>query len=462
MITSNKFKKSLSLTILFFLLLLPFYSQVKKNKTRVLFIFDASNSMRTKYDGKPRIDHAKKLFVRFIDSLSSLKNYEFALRMYGSTVKYPPGDCKDTRLVVPFGKSNVATMKKLVNQAKPTGITPIEHSLISSANDFPDNNAVNTIILITDGIEECKGDPCEAGRKLFEKGIIFKPCIIGIGLTKEQAKTFDCVGDYFSYEDQNSFSKIVSLVESRQLLKTSVQVNLLDIASKPSETNVNMTFYDKKTGEVVYNLVHSLNELKNPDTININEIRTYKVVAHTIPPSEISEVSINPGTHTIIPIEAPQGFLRVNIPENYYNRNDRAKYLIKKSDQFGTIQVQDANVNEKLIVGNYDLEVLTLPRTNLEDVKINQSLTKNIEIQEPGLFQLTLPQEGVGAIFQEEKGELKWVCNLNSSKTFQEFILQPGKYLVTFRGKSQKQSIYSLQKKFMMKSNTKVNLDMFH
>ncbi len=150
--------------------------------TRVLFVFDASNSMKSIYDGKPRIDHAKLLFNRLIDSLSKQKNYEFALRMYGSTVKYPPGDCNDSKLIIPFGKNNIATIKAKVAAAQPTGITPIEHSLTQSANDFPDAKAINTIILITDGIEECGGDPCAAKQKLYEKGIIFKPCIIGMGI----------------------------------------------------------------------------------------------------------------------------------------------------------------------------------------------------------------------------------------------------------------------------------------
>ena len=448
------------LAIFIFNLSPSFFAQPKSAKNRILFVFDASNSMRTKYDGKPRIEHAKLLFNKFIDSLSRFKNYEFALRMYGSTVKYPPGDCNDSKLIIPFGKGTVSAMKKAVNAAKPTGITPIEHSLTASASDFPDKNAINTILLITDGIEECKGDPCEARKKLLEKGIVFKPCIIGIGLTTEQAKTFECVGDYFSYEDASSFSEIVSVVSSRQLMKTSAQVNLLDIAAKPSETNVNLTFYDAKSGEIVYNLVHAMNAFNLPDTVTINEFRTYKVTAHTIPPVESAAVQLNPGTHTLIPIDVPQGYLKITIPDNYYNRNDKVKYVIRKERQAATLHVPDVNKVEKLIVGQYDIEALTLPRTQLSGVKINQSLTNNIDIPEPGILQLSLPSSGVGAIFTEETGQLKWVCNLNTEQTLQSYNLQPGKYLVTYRSKLLKQSIYTVQKRFTVKSNDKVNVNM--
>src|SRR6476620_3211077 len=93
--------------------------------TRILFVFDASRSMIAKYQNVTRMDGAKQLFNKFIDSLARNKTYQFALRMYGHTVKYPPGDCKDSKLIVPFGSNNVAQIKEKVKAAKPTGITPI-------------------------------------------------------------------------------------------------------------------------------------------------------------------------------------------------------------------------------------------------------------------------------------------------------------------------------------------------
>ncbi|MBC7694685.1 MAG: VWA domain-containing protein, partial [Burkholderiales bacterium] len=202
-------------------------AQTKKTEpsiTRVLFVFDASKSMKADHKNTTRMQGAKELFYKFIDSLNKQKNIQFALRMYGHTVKYPPGDCKDSKLVVPFGKNNVALIKSKVAEAKPTGITPIEHSLTESANDFPDAKAVNMIILITDGIEECEGDPCAARLKLMEKGIVFKPFIIGIGLTVEQIKTFECVGDYYDFENTNLVTDISSIISKQKINKASSQV----------------------------------------------------------------------------------------------------------------------------------------------------------------------------------------------------------------------------------------------
>ncbi|MBL7917779.1 MAG: hypothetical protein JNM96_05235, partial [Bacteroidia bacterium] len=116
-----------------------FQNSYSQKPTRVLFVFDASKSMVNDHDGTTRIEGAKQLFYKFIDSLSKLRNYSFALRMYGHTVKYPPGDCKDSKLVVPFNtKNSINLIKQKVKEAQPTGITPIEHSITQSANDFPD------------------------------------------------------------------------------------------------------------------------------------------------------------------------------------------------------------------------------------------------------------------------------------------------------------------------------------
>jgi len=406
------------------------------------------------------MEGAKKLFYKFVDSLAVYKNMQFALRMYGHTVKYPPGDCSDSKLIIPFGKNNIAAIKQKVSEATPTGITPIEHSLTESANDFPDNKAVNMIILITDGIEECDGDPCKARQKLIEKGIVFKPFIIGIGLTVEQIKTFECVGTYFDYDNANTFTDITQIVIKQKLNKTSAQVNLLDVNSKPNETNVNMTFYDVKKNQYVYNYMHTLNYQNNPDTLYIDDYPTYKVVAHTIPPTESKEVKLTVGKHTIIPIDAPQGYLQINRAIGVYNYNEKVKCIIRKKTDMQTLNVQMLNSTEKYIVGTYDLEILTLPRTYISENNIEQSKTKIVDIASAGMLTVKCLEAGDGSILEEKDGKLEWVVNLGQS-TQQLFYLQPGNYRVEWRSKSLKGSIYTIEKKFNIRSDQQTNVELY-
>lgn len=447
----------------FLLCVIPFVAQVKKTEpslTRVLFVFDASNSMKAKHNSSTRIEDAKELFYKFIDSLNKQKNIQFALRMYGHTVKYPPGDCKDSKLVVPFGKNNIAQIKAKVAEAKPTGITPIEHSLTESANDFPDAKAVNTIILITDGIEECEGDPCKARQKLMEKGIVFRPFIIGIGLSVEQIKTFECVGEYFDFDNANTITDISAIISKQKLNKTSTQVNLLDSKSLPTETNVNMTFYNTATGNYAYNYIHTLNRSNNPDTLYIDDFPTYKVIAHTIPPTESKEIKISQGKHTIIPIDAPQGFIELRRPAGIYNFNEKIKTIVRKgSGNMQTLNVQQMNTSEKYITGNYDLEILTLPRTYINAVTVAQSQTKLIEIPNAGLLTVKALDNGDGCILKDTK-KLEWVCNL-SATTSQTYYLQPGNYRIEWRARSLKGSIYTIEKKFTIRSDVETKVELY-
>lgn len=437
-------------------------AQVKKHEqiTRVLFVFDASRSMINTHGPLTRMEGAKNLFYKFVDSLSKYKNIQFALRMYGHTVKYPPGNCNDSKLIVPFSKGNPTLIKQKVKEAKPTGITPIEHSLTEAANDFPDNKAVNMIIIITDGIEECGGDPCKARQKLVEKGIVFKPFIIGIGLTPEQIKTFECVGNYYDYGNTNTFSTISEIVIKQKLNKTTAQVNLLDINSRPTETNVNMTFYDVKKDQYVYNYLHTMNYVGNPDTLYIDDYPTYKVVAHTIPPVESKEVKLTVGKHTFIPVDAPQGFLQLNRNIGVYNYNEKVKSVLRKHGEMQTLNVQQMNTTEKYLVGKYDLEVLTLPRTYIYGVQIDQSKTKSFDILSAGMLSVKCLEGGDGCIVLEKNGKVEWVCNLSSS-TQQVFYLQPGNYRIEWRSKSLKGSIYTIEKKFNIRSDQETVVELY-
>ncbi len=428
--------------------------------TRILFVFDASKSMIAKHENTTRMDGAKNLFFKFIDSLSKDKTLQFALRMYGHTVKYPPGDCKDSKLIVPFGINNIALIKEKVKAASPTGITPIEHSLTESANDFKDNKTNNVVILITDGIEECGGDPCNARQKLMEKGIIFKPFIIGIGLTPEQIKTFECVGTFYDYDDQTTFNNITNIIQQQKLNKTSSQVNLLDSKSFPSETNVNLTFYDVAKKEYKYNYIHTLNYQNNPDTLYIDDFPTYKVIAHTIPQTESKEVKLVQGKHTIIPIDAPQGFLTINRPNGVYNFNERIKCVVRKANDMQTINVQILNATEKYITGKYDIEILTLPRIYMNDNVIEQSKTKTIDIPNAGVLQIKCLEAGDGCILVNRNNKLEWVCNL-STQTLQTYHLQPGNYVTTWRAKALKGSIYTVEKKFTITSDNQTIVEFY-
>lgn len=453
-----KILKTLVITLVISLILVSnSFAQYNKQKyktplTRILFILDASQSMLGKWEQHSKIKVAKSLLIKMVDSLRYVPNVQIALRVYGFQSYVPPQDCNDTKLVVPFGNNNADKIIEAIRNIQPKGTTPIAHSLELAAEDFPDDcdNCRNVIILITDGIEACDGDPCKVSLALQEEGIILKPFVIGIGLDENFKKTFECVGNYYDATNEKRFQEVLGIVISQALNNTTMQVNLLDINENPTETNVPMIFYDANTQKIKYKFIHTMNAKGNPDTLILSPMYKYKIKVNTIPPVYSDTFSLVPGKHKIVGIDAPQGYLQIKADKQLHKN---LKTIIRKGEGKPTLNVQNANTKERYIIGKYQIEILSLPRI-ISNIKILQSHTTTITIPKPGIVSVKLPSLGYGCIYQNTDNDLKWVCNLDEDKLSQNFTLQPGRYTIVFRPRNIHQTIMTIRKTFDIQSGS--------
>ncbi len=422
---------------------------------RILFIFDDSYSMYAPWNSNIKIEVAKKVMGEFLDSLKNLPDLELALRCYGHTTFFKPDrNCKDTQLEVPFADalSNAVKIKKRIEKLEPLGTTPIAFSLGESAADFtPKSNCRNIIILITDGIEECGGNPCEVSAALQRKGIFLRPFVIGVGLDAKFAEVFACMGKYYDVSNEANFKDVLQLVITEAISQTTVEVDLLDILKRPTETDVDMTFYEAGTNKVKYNYLHTLNHRGSPDTLVLNPDLKYDLVVHTIPPQEKKNIEIVKGKHNVITLDAPQGYLKLEIDGtiNHYNPTT----LVRKGEDLKTLNVQNFGKVEKYIVGRYNLEILTLPRILLKDVEIKQSSTNTIKI--PASANVSFMKEGgegYGSVYTDDGKTVTWVCNLNTGARNEIIYLQPGKYKLVFRYASSKETLQTITRNFEVKA----------
>jgi Ca-activated chloride channel homolog len=429
-------------------------AQPKKEKTipttRILFVFDCSFSMVGKWESGSKMDVSKKILLQTLDSLAKIPNLEVALRMYGHQFGLnPKRNCEDTRLEVPFSKGNISEIKNKIRTAMPKGTTPIAYTLEQCGNDFPDcKDCRNVIILITDGVEECNGDPCAVSAALQSRGIVLRPFVLGIGLDENFRKSFECVGKFFDAANEKSFQTAIGIIISQALNSTTAQVNLLDASGKPTETDVNMTFYDQHTGFLKYNYIHTINHAGHPDTIPIDPLPTYRMVVHTIPPVEKKDIELTPGKHTIIAANTPQGYL--NLKAGTTREYKQLQYILRKKGETKTLLVCTVDKPEKLLTGSYDIEILTLPRLYLDNIEISQSKTTTIQIPPPGVANFLFPGSGYGSLYSEEKNELKWIYNFPDITTREMLVLQPGKYRLVYRPKTAKESIYTIERSFIV------------
>ena len=440
------------------LLSLKGIGQTSQPQTRILFLFDASFSMTNKMGrDDSRMEVAKKLLGRMVDSLEKIEGLEIALRVYGHQYTTKDYNCTDTKLEVGFSPDNHSAIKTRLNEIKPSGTTLIAYSLEQAAYDFPVNGGSrNIVILITDGIEECNGDPCAVSQALQKQGVLLKPFIIGVGLNEDFRKQFDCVGKYFEATTEQEFERVLDVVVSQALSNTTITVNLNNTDGKPLETNVNMSFIDAHSGVFVSNYVHTINRWGYPDTLFIDPIHDYDIIVHTIPPMVKKNVSVAAGKHTTVNFDAPQGNLELNVGGVSGYKNLQA--LVYEPGTKEIIHVQDFNTKEPYIAGKYDIEILTLPRIFKNDIPIVQSKKTNLRIPQPGSVNLITKTKYWGDIYIIKGDTREWVCNIDLDGNSQNITMQPGNYSIVLRGKTDVSIENSKEELFIISSGKVTNI----
>jgi Ca-activated chloride channel family protein len=416
--------------------------------------------MYANWNSNIKIEVAKQVMGKFLDSLKNLPNLDLALRCYGHTTFIKPTrNCKDTKLEIPFApaSTNALKIKQRIQKLEPLGTTPIAYSLAECTADFTAcSNCRNIVILITDGIEECGGNPCQVSLELQKKGIFLRPFVIGVGLDVKFADVFGCMGKFYDVSNEANFGDVLNLVITEAISQTTVQVDLLDIFKKPTETDVNMTFYDAQTKKIKYNYLHTINHRGNPDTLVLDPNLIYDLTVHTIPPIEKHNITITKGKHNAIPVDAPQGFLKLEIEgpiSKYYPTT-----IVRKSGDMQTLNVLDFGKTEKYIVGKYDLEILTLPRIKVSGVEIKQSTTNTVKVPAAGNVYIVKSGQGYGSIYLDDGKQMTWVYNLNNSLQSEIIYLQPGNYKIEFRIQGVKETIKTVEHKFTVSSGITTNL----
>lgn len=141
-------------------------------------VVDASNSMWGQIDGRSKMEIAKTTLEEASYWLPADTN--LALRAYGNTSSHEQVNCTDSSLLVPFGENNRDYIRRAISGLRPRGQTPIAFALNEAGRDFDDSYTNRSIVLVSDGIESCDGNPVLAARNLRENGIVVH--LIGFGM----------------------------------------------------------------------------------------------------------------------------------------------------------------------------------------------------------------------------------------------------------------------------------------
>ncbi len=197
------------------------------SSSNIVFILDASGSMRGKVSGKAKIDIAKQVLVRLINELPEGLNV--GLVAYGHRRK---GDCNDVEDLVPLGKLNKKELISKIKALQPKGKTPINYSIRLTAEKLQNMEEETTIVLVSDGKETCGGDPCALVMKLKESGIRFVMHVVGFDVTRDEKRQLECIakaggGNYYAATNASEFHMAMKKV----VLKPQFQGGVLKITA---------------------------------------------------------------------------------------------------------------------------------------------------------------------------------------------------------------------------------------
>ena len=170
---------------------------------RLDVILDVANSMWGQIGGRPKIELAREALQGALRDLPS--DVAIGLRAYGHRVDVEDKEagCADTERLLAPAAGNGPAIVNLVNRLRPRGQTPIAKSLQEAAAALREEGGAGTVLLVSDGVESCGGDPVSVARALRASGLDVVLHTVGLGVTSEDAEILAALataggGQYFN------------------------------------------------------------------------------------------------------------------------------------------------------------------------------------------------------------------------------------------------------------------------
>ncbi|HMT91382.1 VWA domain-containing protein [uncultured Thiothrix sp.] len=344
-----------------------------------MLILDGSNSMWGQLNKVNKIITARESIRTLLESAEG--NIQFGLLTYGSEGKKT--GCNDFNLVVKPENYDLVKVLKEVYKLKPKGRSPIAAALKEAAQQLPTENA--HILLVSDGIESCEGDPCATAQQLVEANPSLQIDVVGFRAEKEAQ--LECIA-----ENGRGAFVVATDTERLKTLLAGVQAKAVGIteAAKPTRTLI-----DKKSqpGSVELNILAEGNpeplranySIYHPDGTNVVNFSARNRVTEYLPPGEYrvkaiwqtveksENVTIHSGKATPLTFNiGPTGELVVNAL-NKTQQPVAVNYAVYTTKgEFISRHVFQESMKTRLAVGEYRIKALLDKKILEASLKVTQ------------------------------------------------------------------------------------------
>ncbi len=150
---------------------------------QAMLVFDASISMTGR-----GIAEARAATRRVLPALT--RQRKVGLITYGGM---PGPPCDTIMLRIAPAANNAAAIQAEIDALKPAGATPLTESVELAIGLLAKGSRRGVVVLVTDGFENCHGDPCALGRKIAGMGVELKVHVIGYNLRVPQGNALACL-----------------------------------------------------------------------------------------------------------------------------------------------------------------------------------------------------------------------------------------------------------------------------
>ena len=195
---------------------------------KIIFILDASGSMWGKVGNEEKIVSAKRVLKEAIGKLPD--GSQVGLIAYGHRSK---SDCADIETISPLGPLDKAGLSAKIDALDPKGKTPITDSLRKAIAEVKALNLdeMVKIVLVSDGLETCTGDPCKLTREAREAGVKITVHVIGFDTGKLTVAQLECIaqaggGLYLNADDAAGLGAALDQAVS---IKPAEETNFLSV-----------------------------------------------------------------------------------------------------------------------------------------------------------------------------------------------------------------------------------------
>lgn len=206
----------------------------------VMLVLDESNSMWGQIEGRAKIEIARESVRSLLQSWNT--SADLGLVAYGHNRTSDCTDIETLRSVAPLDAGSFST---LVDNLTPRGKTPLTEAVRRAADELATTDRPASVILFSDGIETCGGDPCALAGELAKMGVNFSVHVIGFSVAADE-KQLACLAEqtgglYLTADNAPQLQQALQTVANRAATPAAtdlITLEALDQTGKPITTGV--------------------------------------------------------------------------------------------------------------------------------------------------------------------------------------------------------------------------------